>query len=74
MLQGSNANTNNNKEGRMDEFNRRKVDAIEHSSFFCMSYEYKFRRGKHLLASMDGSILEAPSRSVIAVEPIGESC
>ena len=33
----------------MGEFNRRKLEAIEHINFCCMMYEYEVRRGKHFL-------------------------
>ena len=49
LLQELNINNNKNKSGWMDEFNRRKVEAIEPIDFCCMMYEYQVRRGKHFL-------------------------
>ena len=49
LLQELNTNDNKNKSGWMDEFNRRKLEAIEHINFCCMMYEYQVRRGKHFL-------------------------
>ena len=49
LLQELNINNNKNKKGWMDEFNRRKVEAIEHIDFCCMMYEYQVRRGNHFL-------------------------
>ena len=49
MLQELNLAVNKNKPGWMEEFNRRKAEAIEHIRFCCLLYEYQIRRGKHLL-------------------------
>ena len=49
LLQELNLVVNKNKPGWMDEFNRRKAEAIEHIRFCCLLYEYQLRRGKHFL-------------------------
>ena len=38
-----------NREGWIDEFSRRRVEAIEHIDFCCTMYEYQVRRGRHFL-------------------------
>ena len=49
LLQELNIKTNGHKEGWMNNFLKRKAEAIEHIKFCCLIYEYQVRRGKHFL-------------------------
>ena len=49
LLQELNITVNGNKDGWMEEFLRRKAEAIEHIRFCCTLYSYQLRRGKHFL-------------------------
>ena len=49
LLQELNINNNKNKIGWMEEFHRRKLEAIEHIDFCCLLYRYQLKRGKHFL-------------------------
>ena len=49
ILQELNLAVNRDKPGWLEEFERRKAEAIEHIRFCCTLYQYQLKRGKHLL-------------------------
>ena len=49
ILQELNLVVNRDKPGWLEEFERRKAEAIEHIRFCCTLYDYQLKRGKHFL-------------------------